>query len=160
AANRTIYTYASGARQAFTKTNSAITNALLAAASTAEHDKIIDFIRGIDAYDENSNGNLSEERAWKLGDIFHSTPVLITPPVLALNDSTYQAFKTAQANRTKVLIAGANDGMIHAFRESDGVELWAFIPPDLLDNLKTLADTGADHQFFVDSSPVATDIKI
>ncbi len=160
AANRTIYTVVSGVRQAFTKTNSAITNTLLAAANNTEHDKIIDFVRGIDSYDENGNGNFTEERAWKLGDIFHSTPVLITPPVLALNDSSYQAFKTSQAGRTKVLIAGANDGMLHAFRESDGVELWAFIPPDLLDNLKTLTDTGADHQFFVDSSPIATDIKI
>jgi len=160
AANRTIYTVVSGARQAFAKTNSAITNTLLAASSNAEHDKIIDFIRGIDSYDENGNGNVTEERAWKLGDIFHSTPVLVTPPVLASSDPTYQAFKTAQATRTKVLIAGANDGMLHAFRESDGVELWAFIPPDLLDNLKILTDTGADHQFFVDSSPIATDIKV
>jgi type IV pilus assembly protein PilY1 len=160
AANRTIYTVVSGARQAFTKSNSAITQTLLAAASSAERDNIIDFTRGVDAYDENNNGNTTEDRAWKLGDIFHSTPVLVTPPVLALNDSSYQAFKTAQASRTKVLIAGANDGMVHAFRESDGVELWAFIPPDILDNLKTLADTGADHQFFVDSSPIATDIKV
>jgi type IV pilus assembly protein PilY1 len=160
AANRTIYTVVGGSRQAFTKTNSAITNTMLNAADSTEHDKIIDFIRGIDSYDSNGNGNVTEERVWKLGDIFHSTPVLITPPVLALNDSSYQAFKTAQANRTKVLIAGANDGMLHAFRESDGTELWAFIPPDLLDNLKTLADTGADHSFYVDSSPIATDIKV
>ncbi|HKF65898.1 MAG TPA: PilC/PilY family type IV pilus protein [Vicinamibacterales bacterium] len=160
AANRNIYTFAGGARQAFTKGNSAITQALLGASSSTERDNIIDFTRGIDAYDENGNGNVTEERAWKLGDIFHSTPVLVTPPVLALNDSSYQAFKTSQASRTKVLIAGANDGMIHAFRESDGVELWAFIPPDLLDNLKTLTDTGGDHQFFVDSSPIATDVKI
>src|SRR5262245_424028 len=160
AANRTIYTVVSGVRQSFVKTNAAITQTLLAASSSAERDNIIDFTRGVDAYDENNNGNTTEDRAWKLGDIFHSTPVLVTPPILALNDSSYQAFKTAQANRTKVLIAGANDGMVHAFRESDGVELWAFIPPDLLDNLKILADTGADHQFFVDSSPIATDIKI
>jgi len=160
AANRNIYTFAGGARQSFTKGNTAITQALLAASSSTERDNIIDFTRGIDAYDENGNGNFTEERAWKLGDIFHSTPVLVTPPVLALNDSSYQAFKTSQASRTKVLIAGANDGMVHAFRESDGVELWAFIPPDLLDNLKTLTDTGGDHQFFVDSSPIAADIKI
>src|SRR5499427_3002716 len=160
AANRTIYTVVGGNRQAFTKTNSAITNTMLNAADSTEHDKIIDFIRGIDSYDANGNGNVTEERVWKLGDIFHSTPVLITPPVLALNDSSYQAFKTAQANRTKVLIAGANDGMLHAFRESDGTELWAFIPPDVLDSLKSLADIGADHQFFVDSSPIATDIKV
>src|SRR5207245_11266660 len=101
--------------------NSAITNTLLAASSNAEHDKIIDSIRGIDSYDENGNGNLTEERAWKLGDIFHSTPVLVTPPVLPSSDPTYQAFKAAQPNRTKVLIAGANDGMIHAFRETNRV---------------------------------------
>ncbi|PYN86277.1 MAG: hypothetical protein DMD87_17655 [Candidatus Rokuibacteriota bacterium] len=161
AANRTIYTVdSSGNRQAFTKSNSAITSTMLDAASSTERDKIIDFIRGIDSYDENANGNVTEERAWKLGDIFHSTPVLVTAPVLASADPTYQAFKTAQANRTKVLIAGANDGMLHAFRESNGVELWAFIPPDVLDTLKVLADTGADHQFFVDSSPIAADIKV
>ena len=160
AANRTIYTVVSGARQAFTTSNAAITQALLGASSSSERDKIINFTRGLDAYDANGNSNTTEERPWKLGDIFHSTPVLVTPPVLALNDSSYQTFKTAQANRTKVLIAGANDGMIHAFRESDGVELWAFIPPDLLDNLKTIADTGGDHQFYVDSSPIATDIKV
>src|SRR5215470_7633909 len=74
AANRNIYTFAGGARQAFTKSNSAITPALLAAASSTERDNIIDFTRGIDAYDENGNGNVTEERAWKLGDIFHSTP--------------------------------------------------------------------------------------
>ncbi len=158
AANRTIYTVVGGARQAFTKTNSAITNTLLNAASSTEHDQIIDFIRGIDSY--SASGNTTAERPWKLGDIFHSTPVLVTPPVLALADSTYRAFKTAQASRTTVLIAGANDGMLHAFRESDGTELWAFIPPDILDNLKTLADTGGDHTFYVDSSPIAVDIKV
>ena len=160
AANRTIYTMIGGSRQAFTKPNSAVTQGLLGASSSTERDNIIDFIRGIDSYDENGNGNTTEERAWKLGDIFHSTPVLVTPPVLALNDPSYQAFKTAQASRTTVLIAGANDGMIHAFRESDGVELWAFIPPDLLASLKNLTDTGAEHQFYVDSSPIATDIKV
>jgi type IV pilus assembly protein PilY1 len=160
AANRTIYTVVSGTREAFTKSNSAITQALLGASSSTERDKIIDFTRGTDAYDSDVDGNTTEERAWKLGDIFHSTPVLVTAPVLALNDSSYQAFKTAQASRTKVLIAGANDGMVHAFRESDGVELWAFIPPDLLDNLKTVTSTSGDHQFYVDSSPIAVDIKV
>ncbi len=67
---------------------------LLNAASGAERDKIIDFTRGLDAYDEDVDANTTEQRAWKLGDIFHSTPVLIGPPALALNDSSYTAFKT------------------------------------------------------------------
>ena len=128
--------------------------------SSTERDQTIDHLRGVDTLDEDKDGNTTEDRAWKLGDVFHSTPVLITPPVLALNDSSYQAFKTAQAGRTKILIAGANDGMLHAFRESDGVELWAFIPPDLLDNLKNLNSTSGDHLFYVDASPIAADIKV
>ena len=160
AANRTIYTEVSGSITPFTKTNSAITPALLGVSTSLQHDQIIDFIRGIDVNDENENGNTTEDRAWKLGDIFHATPVLVTPPILALNDSSYQAFKTANSSRTKVLIAGANDGMLHAFKESDGAELWGFIPSDLLEDLQGLTATSGEHQFFVDGSPIAADVKI
>jgi type IV pilus assembly protein PilY1 len=153
-------TVGTGSLTSFDKANSAITQALLGAASSTERDQIIDHARGVDTLDEDKDGNTTEDRAWKLGDVFHSTPVLITPPVLALNDSSYQAFKTAQASRTKILIAGANDGMLHAFRESDGVELWAFIPPHLLDDMQNLHSTSGDHLFYVDASPIAADIKI
>jgi type IV pilus assembly protein PilY1 len=159
AANRTISTVVSGSQTTFTKSNAAITHQLLGT-SASERDKIIDYIRGVDAYDENLNGNTTEERGWKLGDIFHATPVLVTPPVLALNDSSYQAFRASKASRTMVLIAGSNDGMLHAFKETDGTELWAFIPPDLLSTLKDLTVTSGDHPFFVDSSPIAADVKI
>ena len=153
-------TVGTGSLTSFDKSNSAITQSLLAVTSSTERDGVIDFLRGIDTLDEDKDGNTTEERSWKLGDIFHATPVLITPPVLALNDSSYQAFKTAQASRTKILLAGANDGMLHAFRESDGAELWAFIPPSLLDNVKNLNSTSGDHLFYVDASPIAADIKI
>jgi type IV pilus assembly protein PilY1 len=157
--SRAIYTITNGNRQDFTKGNGSITAGLLGAASNAERDKIIDFIRGLDAFDEDVDANLTEERAWKLGDIFHSTPVLITPPALALNDPTYTAFKQNNANRPVVLLAGANDGMVHAFRESDGEEVWAFIPPDLLPRLKELTPRTGDHPYLVDSSIIAVDIK-
>ena len=153
-------TVGTGSLTSFDKTNSAITQTLLAASSSSERDQIIDHLRGVDTLDENRNGNTTEDRAWKLGDLFHSTPVLVTTPHRPLNDSSYQAFKTAQASRTKVLIAGANDAMLHAFRESDGAELWAFIPPDLLDNVKNLNSTSGDHLFYLDGSPIATDIKV
>ena len=153
-------TVGTGSLTSFDKSNSAITQSLLGVTSSTERDHAIDYARGIDVLDEDKDNNTTEDRSWKLGDIFHSTPVLITAPVLALNDSSYQTFKTAQASRTKILLAGANDGMLHAFRESDGVELWAFIPPDLLDNIKNLDSTSGDHLFYVDASPIAADIKV
>jgi type IV pilus assembly protein PilY1 len=153
-------TTGTGTLQSFVKSNSALTYQMLGAADNTERDKTIDFLRGIDSTDEDNDGNTTEQRAWKLGDIFHSTPVLVTQPLLALNDSSYQSFKSAQAGRTKILIAGANDGMLHAFRESDGAEIWAFIPPDLLGGLHDLTAKSGEHLFFVDASPIAADIKV
>jgi type IV pilus assembly protein PilY1 len=163
--SRTIYTLLSGTRQSFAKTNSNITATTLGVAASSDRDKVIDFIRGIDSYDEDSDGNTTEERAWKLGDIFHSTPVLVTKPVLTSLDATYNTFKTNNASRTVVLLAGADDGMLHAFKETngvtpsaDGTELWGFIPGDLLTSLQNLTVNASDHKYFVDSSIIAADI--
>jgi type IV pilus assembly protein PilY1 len=133
--------------------------------STDARNKVVEFIRGEKDYnDEDLDGSTSDERPWKLGDIFHSTPVLVTPPFLPITDSTYTTFKTAQANRTPILLAGANDGMLHAFKErfgqsDDGDEVWAFIPPDLLDDLKYLTASSGLRDYFVDSSPMVADVK-
>jgi type IV pilus assembly protein PilY1 len=164
-ADRSIYTHVGGSRVDFSTSTSTttLTPAMLGVTTSTDRDNLINFIRGVDSYDENGNGSTTEDRAWKLGDIFHSTPVLVTPPLSPTpvsDDGSYAAFKTANAGRTTVLLAGANDGMLHAFRESDGVELWGFIPPNLLGNLKQLTVSGGDHLFFVDGSPVAADVKI
>jgi type IV pilus assembly protein PilY1 len=162
--SRTIKTVIGGTLQDFTTSNSNITPGLLQVASTAERDQLINYIRGVDTYDEDADGNVTEERTWKLGDIFHSSPVLVTPPFLPIPlidpAPSYKDFKAANANRETVLIAGGNDGMLHAIRESDGQELWAFIPNDLLGSLKTLTATSAAHPFYVDGSPIAADVKI
>jgi type IV pilus assembly protein PilY1 len=164
ASSRTIYTNIRGGLQDFRTSNGNITAAMLGVATDADKNKLIEYIRGIDTYDEDADGNVTEERAWKLGDIFHSAPVLVTPPFLPIPlidpAPSYKDFKAANANRETVLIAGGNDGMLHAIRESDGQELWAFIPNDLLGSLKTLTATSAAHPFYVDGSPIAADVKI
>jgi len=143
---RKIYTYLGNtdlthSSNAFTTGNSAITPTLLGLSSgdTTGKDKIINFIHGFDAYDENVNGNTDEKRQWILGAFIHSRPVVIH----------YGTAETSQS----VIFAGANDGMLHAFDNQSGEELWAFIPPSLLPNLKNL--TGEALQFFVDGAPRA-----
>jgi len=160
ASSRTIKTYASSALENFTTSNPAITTSLLAAADTTEKDQIINYIRGATDYnDEDGDLNTTEERPWKLGDIFHSSPVLVTPPFLPIADTSYPAFKTAQASRATILLTGANDGMLHAFTEVDGEESWAFIPPNLLDDLKNLTALTGTRDYYVDSSPIVADVK-
>jgi type IV pilus assembly protein PilY1 len=159
-ASRTIYTLVGGSRVEFKTTTASVTAAMLGVSTSTDRDNVINFIRGIDTIDENGNLNVTEERVWKLGDIFHSSPVLVTPPIAPSSDTSYVAFRDTQKNRTTIILAAANDGMLHAFQESDGQELWGFIPPDQLSQLKLLAQLSGAHQFFADSSPVVADVKI
>ncbi|MGH7874909.1 MAG: pilus assembly protein [Candidatus Binatia bacterium] len=168
ASSRNIKTYVGGSLVDFNTTNITATHLgvtsspypLSATDSTDARNKVVAFTRGATDYnDEDLDSNTSEERPWKLGDIFHSTPVLVTPPFLTTADSSYGAFRIAQASRTTILLAGANDGMLHAFTESNGNESWAFIPPDLLDDLKNLAATSGTRDYYVDSSPIVADVK-
>ena len=73
---------------------------ILGAATSAERDKIIDFTRGIDSYDEDLDGNLTEDKAWKLGDIFHANPVLVPPPFLPSTGFHLCGICDANASRT------------------------------------------------------------
>jgi type IV pilus assembly protein PilY1 len=101
---------------------------------TDGRDKLINFIHGLDSYDENGNLITNEKRDWILGAFIHSRPLVIH----------YGTTRT-------VIYAGANDGMLHAFDDTTGEELWAFIPPSLLPNLRNL--DGATIEFFVDGAP-------
>jgi type IV pilus assembly protein PilY1 len=88
----------------------------------------------------------------------------------------YQDYRTANISRQRVLLIGANDGMLHAFHagtaltsspaditgsypydNGSGTELWAFIPPDMLPRLKDLMSA---HQYMVDGSVMLRDIWV
>jgi type IV pilus assembly protein PilY1 len=98
---------------------------------------------------------------WLLGDIYHSTPLVVGAPNFNFPDipaftSKYSDFKTNWKNRETIIYVGANDGMVHAFKDSDGTEKFGIIPNNLLGKLKELRTNS--HQFFVDSSPRAYDV--
>lgn len=93
--------------------------------------------------------------SWKLGDIYHSTPVVIGEPAFLFKDDGYAAFYAANKNREMMIYVGTNDGMLHGFKNSDGRELFSIIPKNLLGKLK---DLRATHDFYVDASPKAYDV--
>lgn len=92
---------------------------------------------------------------WKLGDIYHSTPVVIGKPAFFFTDNNYQAFSSANKTRETMVYVGTNDGFLHGFKNTDGSEKFAIIPKGLLGKLKNL--NGA-HDFYVDGSPKAYDV--
>jgi len=126
-----------------------------------KQENLVRFIRG-----EDISGCRSRDTGsgiWKLGDIVYSTP------------------KIVQYKDYSMVFVGANDGMLHAFREgkirTDGLstgqlvrlcddgnvsncttstlgqEEWAFIPKNIMPYLRYLADPSYSHIYYVDLSP-------
>jgi type IV pilus assembly protein PilY1 len=109
-----------------------------------------------------------------LGDIVHSTPVVIDRPTAGLRDESYARFELLQATRPMVLYVSSNDGLLHAFRvntydktelmddaksvRNDGQtnELWAFAPPAVLPSLYNLYPY--NHQVLLDGAPTFQDV--
>ncbi|MBT0651801.1 pilus assembly protein [Geomobilimonas luticola] len=89
-------------------------------------------------------------RASKLGDMVYSPPLVYGPPDGYYTDHNYTNFKMNNSTRQSLLLAGANDGMLHAFNVDTGEEEWAFIPSSLLTSLKKLRNNPYLHQSYVD----------
>ena len=122
----------------------------------SDHAGLIQFIRG-------------EGRDWKIGDILHSSPVIVGPPTgdPVIMGSGYAEFQQARASRTSVIYIGANDGMLHCFETATGTELWGFIPYNLLPKLKNMSqkDSRTGDRYFVgdiyvDGTPAVGDAYI
>jgi type IV pilus assembly protein PilY1 len=158
---RALYTYNDTAADAnltatanaFTTSNGWLAPGKLGVLTSTEKDQIINFVHGRDAYDEDADTDTTETRAtstteaWILGDILHSKPVIV-------NYQTYPFTPTNESDcllNKSLIFVGANDGMLHAFRDCDGSEAWGFVPPDGLRNLQYLSSQ--THMYFVDGSP-------
>lgn len=111
-------------------------------------------------------------RLGPLGDIVDSAPVWIGDGFDggygALGGdagATYAAHLEAQRRRPALVAAGSNDGFLHLFRASDGVEVFAYAPDAVLPGLADLAspDYGSParpHRFFVDGPLVQGDAYV
>lgn len=133
--SRNLYTYLgsstnlTNSSNAFSTANNTLTKEMLGATDATEREATINDIHGGD-------------REWYLGDILHSQPVVVHYDTDS-NCTLDNAF----------IFAGANDGMMHAFLDSDGSEQWGFIPQDHLEGLKDLR-VDSSHDYFVDGAPV------
>jgi len=148
-------------------------------------DAIVGYVRGEDGFDEDGDGNISERRSTVLGDIFHSNPVVIGPPgVFLAGEDGYgplndpNSFIGTHATRDKVIYAGANDGMLHAFNAGmykvgddpstttitetgyydlgTGIEYFGWVPGVVLPSLPSLKRL-EPKPFFVDGQVTVAD---
>lgn len=129
----------------------------------------VEYLRGDDTNEiKNSTGptdtvHVFRNRTTKLGDIVNADPHYVKDENFGYNvlagaeGSSYSAFVVGKNSRTAMVYAGANDGMLHGFRASDGVELFAYVPNGTWPNLPLLTSPSYSHKYFVDGSPTAWD---
>ncbi len=151
---RNIFTGLGDNMMNFTSGNAITLQPYMGVADPTEASSVIQWTRG------DNIANLRNRNNWKLGDIIHSTPVVVGPPSNFTVDPSYQAFMAALATRTKMVYVGANDGMLHAFYAETGQEAWAFVPEFALPKLAAIADTAYCHTYTVDLTPSVRDCKI
>ena len=113
--------------------------------------------------DRDPAGLIGYVRGLPLGAFLDSTPAMLSPPSLdPPPDSDYPAFVEMYGQRRTLVFIGGNDGMMHAIDGRTGVEVWAFIPSNLLPKLRGLREGhGLDRvTLFVDGSPRLADVKV
>ena len=66
-------------------------------------------------------------RDWIMGDVLHSRPVVFNYTQYGPSEeNTCAPASSGDPYNSSVIFVGANDGMLHAFRDCDGKELWGF----------------------------------
>jgi len=141
-----------------------------AARDKATGENLVNFLRGdmqLQLGAAAPDNQVFRNRYSRLGDFVNAAPVYVAKPPFKYGDAGYSQFITDHANRTKMVYAPANDGLLHAFQvgenETDpvgGEELWAFVPRGVLPHLRRLADVAYDaaHTNLLDATPTIGDV--
>ena len=129
----------------------------------------LNYLRGVRT-NETSGTPRFRTRSSVLGDIIDSDPYYVGIPPFNYGFNDYAAFRQTNYNRTPMVYVGANDGMLHGFRVSDGRELLAYVPGSVYGTITTsggtttvapklgkLTQTNYTHTYTVNGSPSVGD---
>lgn len=152
--SRRIFTAVDGNVHPFTTASAPQLRDAMGVATDAEASALITWARG------NPVAGLRNRQGWYLGDIVHSTPVVVGAPSNYQFTPEYQDFYVANENRRKMVYVGANDGMVHAFDAQGGAERWAFVPEFALPKFTAMADSGYCHTYTVDQTMAVKDAEL
>ncbi len=128
----------------------------------------LDYLRGIRSQEQSNGGTFRNRTGGILGDIIDSAPVYVGPPNRfyywgpgsphSAWTASYAQFKKTYANRRPIVYVGANDGMLHGFRDDTGQEVLGFLPSSVFGALNQLTSPNYAHRYYVDSTPEENDV--
>ena len=166
---RKIFTWADSRGKIFNYANLDIDDQVIFASAASTYQNITalqlaDYIAG------GSDLNRFRVRTSPFGDFVNSVPQYLKegedeayrflPPQESKAGASYGEFLGAKKMRQEMIYVGANDGMLHAFNATSGVEEFAYIPKAVVKNLPALAQKNYLHQFYVDGTPTVADAYV
>lgn len=121
----------------------------------------LDYLRG----NRTGEGSTFRERSSLLGDFYSSSPAVVSKHRYLQSvanrlegNTAYTSFVASVQNRSPRVYVGGNAGMLHGFNAKTGAEEFAFIPTAVFSKLNKLAGTNYSHEFYVEGSPVVSDV--
>jgi type IV pilus assembly protein PilY1 len=130
--------------------------------SDGQGDARVRYLRGERTGEQKFGGDF-RNRTSALGDIVNSSTAYVAGPIAGYDETRftgYTAYANSKANRQPMLYFGANDGMLHGVRASNGIEQFAYIPGAVLAKTRWLPEVAYAHQTFVDATPYAADVNV
>lgn len=128
-------------------------SAFLAGTLTLDQIKMRNLIRYLHGFQSTNaaDADIWDARDWIMGDVLHSRPVVFNFSKYGIEQEGLCSPDASGKYNSSYVFVGSNGGMLHAFRDCDGSEAWAFVPENVLPNLKYLPDD--KHTSYVDSAP-------
>ena len=154
--------------------------------------RVLDYLRGDPTYEVSNDGPFRDRSRYTvngvtggvLGDVIGGSPLKgpaagggydRLPNTTGSGQDTYATFRSATgplAEMLDTMFLGANDGMLHAFNLTNGVERFAYVPSTVYNvprstagglaeqKLRMLSDPEYTHRFTVDGPPNVADAFI
>ncbi len=119
----------------------------------------LNWLRGDRSLEAGVTGGYLRARTSVLGAIVNSGPVYKQGADDEVTGEGFAQFAQTQKNRTAAVYVGANDGFLHAFRASDGKELFAYMPRAVAESAHQLAAANYSYKPLVDAIPLVTEAQ-
>ncbi|WP_165595528.1 PilC/PilY family type IV pilus protein [Methylovorus sp. MM2] len=118
--------------------------------TSGEGANLVNFLRGTRTNEGLSNTKYYRVRQHILGDIVNAQPAYVGVPRFGYGDLGYTTFVNANVNRKAMVYAGANDGMLHAFKATGSATAEAAITALSADPTDPLKQTAVDTAIAAD----------
>ncbi len=137
--------------------------------TTTTGEDLFNYLRGDKSKEQSQTGGVFRNRSALIGSIINSEPEVslksdvfrwINVAALRTSYQTYITTKRASTARPNLILAGSNNGYLHAFDTANGDEVFAYLPASARVQLGEVARPTFTHRYLMDGDITAVDAQV